>query len=943
MSESPPAVEAGSHDAFMSYAREDRWAAERLRSALSSQGKTVWIDVEDIVGGAEWRARIERGIEACKAFVFILSPDSLRSEHCGQELESASRLNKLIIPVYLRDVDHQRLPASLAEREWVFLRHDDPFDRGVDKLVEALETDIEWRDRHTKLAGRAREWLDSNRDRSALLRGSELHAAEHWLGHQRDHRQRATTEQTEYIVESRRTASARQRLVLAVVGAGLLIAVGLAIFAFVQREEARRQERVAVQQKKTAESRALAARAQVEAPEDPSLAAVLSLEAYRISPTQEAHRTVLGTLNDLRHPSIVLDGHASEALSAAFSPDGRTLATSSFDGTLVLWDTVRHERLGRAYRTTIAEGLRPEYRSINQVAFSPDGRTLALACGDARVRLLDVATRRPKGAALEGHTDWVESVAFSPDGKTLASVGWDGTMRLWDAATGRPRGRAIRASAKALDAVVFSPDGRLLATASNDGTVRLWDVATRRAAALYRANTQAVRSLAFSPDGRLLVAGGGDRTVRLWDVRRSRQLGAPLRGYRGSVWGLSFSPDGRTLASAGDSRVLLWDVARRRMLDPPLTGHDRRVTSVAFSPDGRTLASTSDDSTARLWDVARHRPLSTPLRGHTDKVEGVSFSPDGRTLASFAWDNTVRLWDARDGRPLGGALEGHGLWVNDVAFTPDGKHLASASADGTVRFWDTVRRRAGDVLVRSEDALTSVAISPNGRLLAVGDSFGKLRFWDLARRRPLGPPVERHTYVSGLAFSPDGRKLASAGYEGGVQLWDVTRRRPLGSALIRGPDAIEDVAFSPDGKVIASAGSDTTIVLWDAERRRTLGSPLRGHTGRATDVAFAPDGRTLASASYDQTVRLWDVARRTPLGAPLANHHHRVTGVAFSPDGRTLASASTDKTVRLWDAVLWSRSYGAIQRAVCSRIRRNLTRSQWRAFVPGEDYHASCP
>ena len=111
MSESPATAKPGSYDAFMSYAREDSTGAERLRSALTGQRKTVWIDVEEIVGGAEWRARIERGIEACKAFVFILSPDSLRSQHCQQELESASRLNKLIIPVYLRDVRRPPLVA----------------------------------------------------------------------------------------------------------------------------------------------------------------------------------------------------------------------------------------------------------------------------------------------------------------------------------------------------------------------------------------------------------------------------------------------------------------------------------------------------------------------------------------------------------------------------------------------------------------------------------------------------------------------------------------------------------------------------------------------------------------------------------------------------------------------------------------------------------------
>jgi WD40 repeat protein len=735
------------------------------------------------------------------------------------------------------------------------------------------------------------------------------------------------------VYEQRR---ARRRWARA--GAGLLALVAifaaLGAWALVQRNHARSAADSARSATRSAGSLAAAAKAN-----DPNtaldLSLLLSFEGYRANPSFQVRSSMVAALEAAQSSGVVVifRGHTDSVTAVAFSPDRRTVASASADGTIGLWDARDHRRLGV---------LRGHTDAVTAVAYAADGRTIASASADGSVRLWDARDHRPLGL-LRGHTGPVTGVAFDPAGRRVASAGEDATVRLWDVRARRQIGEPLRGHIGPVLGVAFGPDGRTLATGGEDAMVRLWDADSHEPVGqpFHHDAGYGVDGVAFSPGGRRLASAGLDGTVRVWDLPRHR-VQTVLRGHTNWVLGVAFSPGGRTLASvSADGTVRLWDPAYGGPIGQPRRGHTGSVHGVAFSPDGHTLASAGADHTVRLWDVRG------PEFEQDGYVSSIAFSSDGHTVASAGGQYTdfaVRLWDARSRTSLPKVLRGHERRVLGVAFSPDGRMVASASADGTVRLWDVGNPRQPESVLRGHtDWVSGVAFSPDGRTLASASADDTVRLWDVRSGQTAGTVLRGHTNdVSAVAFSPDGRTLASASGDGTVRLWDVRTHRQLSSVLRGHTDYVAGVAFSPDGRTIASVSWDGTVRLWDARSRRPLGEPLRGHTGAVKGVAFSPDGHTLASAGDDSTVRLWDVASKRQLGRPLRHESgYYVNSVAFSPDGRTLASGGDDYTVRLWENILW-RNDAELRADVCNLVVGNLTKGEWAQYAPGLPHLATC-
>jgi WD40 repeat protein/serine/threonine protein kinase len=550
--------------------------------------------------------------------------------------------------------------------------------------------------------------------------------------------------------------------------------------------------------------------------------------------------------------------------------------------------------------------LRGHTGIVSCVAFSPDGKRIASGSWDKPVKVWDAVTGQ-ETLTLKGHPNGVLSVAFSPDGARLATSGAsENTVKVWDADTGQEL-LTLRGHTSHVNSVVFSPDGTRLASGSHDQTVKVWDAQTGQEVLTLKGHTDRVTGVAFSPDGRRLASGSNDKTVRVWDVSSStkdRQAGGQqtltLRGHTAGVLCVAFSPDGRHMISGSyDKTARVWDTVTGQET-ATLIGHTGGVLCVAWSPDGRRIVSGSFDTSVKVWALSVE---VLTFRGYTGGVTGVAFSPDSRRIVSGG-DNTVKVWDAAADKEILFANRGGGTGC--LAPSPDGQRVAIAKlGDKEVEVWDTdltreIPGRLGKKpLTIQTGQVNCMAYSPDSRRIVTGSYDKTVKVWDaVTGQETLTLKGHAHT-VTGVAFSPDGTRIASASWDWTAKVWDAQTGQQL-LDLKRHRGQVSSVAFSPDGKLLASASADNTVKVWDAGTGQEV-LTLRGHTGAVLSVAYSPDGKRIVSGSSDGTVRVWDAATGQET-LTLTGHRAHVPNVTVMPDGKRIVSGSSDGTVRVWDA-----------------------------------------
>jgi WD40 repeat protein/DNA-binding SARP family transcriptional activator len=772
--------------------------AEGIYLGLSDAGKEatrhLFLRLVTVGDGSDTRRRAERSELAS------LDVDQQELEHVLDAFGSSRLLS------FDRDPRSQESTVEVAHEalleNWHRLR----------EWIDLVREDMALRRR---VAAAAAEWQGSGRDASFLLRGLQLarvEAAEARsnLAH--------TGRESEYLAasleqrESEQAASTRSlkrlRGLVAALLVALVVAAGLAVFAFDQSGRSRQQAQIAT-------TRQLAAASVANIEVDPERSILLAMHAVETSPggdpLPEATEALHGAIEASR---IVLTIPHAGSAAVAFSRDGSRLATAGAG--VSVWDARTGRRL-----LALGQSSGP----VHDVAYDPDGARVAAGGVDGGATVWNATT----GARLAVLPDLGEkvSVSFSPDGRNLATDDYAGTLRIWDLSARR----VVRTfhSPHPLCGVAWSPDGSRVG-AGDCGTnyatasARIWDVRTGQLLLVSAPQFGAALTMAFSPDGRHVATPNLDGTAQVWDSRSGR-LAATFKGHTGPVYALAYSPVGNIIATgATDGTARLWDAATG-VQTLKLAGAKGIVNDVAFDADGTRLATVSEDGSTRIWNVAPSgsRDWMT-IVAHRGGVESLYYSPDGKELLTTGLiDGTAKVWDTRTGALLDSYPN-----VSDQAFrftpadriyfpvettSPDASIAASARSDGTIELRDP---STGDV----RTTLPS-----------------------------------RHVGIKCLAFSAAGDRLAAGYWDGTVAVWDVPSGRRV-QTIAAHNGIVEGVAFSPDGRLLATAGEDTAARLWDIQTGKEV-LTLGGQGFALTDVAFSPDGTRLATGSGDGTVRVY--------------------------------------------------------------------------------------
>lgn len=730
-------------DVFMSYSRDDRDLVARVVEALRARGKTVWVDLDDIIPSSKWMSEIRDAIAASDTVIAAISPTSVASPVCQEEVSMAVAMPKRLVPIVVRETPAELVPPALSELSFLFftpapgdrtLPEGEFFER-VDRLVQVLDTDIQAVHTHSEILRRAQHWEARGRDSAQLLRGRDLEEAELWQAAQTGHNPAVTPAQRQYIVASRRAATRRQRTWFTAATALLVVMALLVAVALVMRRSADAAKQVAIHQRNAAISAEIAGESSSVLTADPQLGLILALRAYNTSHTSQAEEAVRQAVARSAVRAL-WPGHANldagptiKPISpAAFDPSGPYVVAAKKVDVVQVWDWRTHPAGGGGHVFTLS--TRP---------FSGFQTTKA--------SFVD-----------RGSTVLVQGTVGTYPNTRIALLAWD-----WRHSKTAKMVKRIPAGS------VLSPNAEFVAQRSAGGVLV--------GRALERGGTTLVHTnglpVAISNGGRLLATqhtssalGSGEEpgaVVKIWRIPggvmlRSSDL-APSFGFDGAA---AFSSNGSRLALGGLSVEVL-DV---RGSEPPRT---------------------------------HHLTLPQGLSPHTDDVNGVgclAWSPSG-ALAVGAEDNYVRIWTTASASPifLSSQIEGWG----GVAFSAGGEYLASGDGeDGTVQVWQWESASSPVLPVPASQTL----ISGNGLHVAVGTLNGWTLLWDwmTGRARTLAPGTP-------MAFSPDGTKLLVDEIESNkLVIFDVASGREVASMPLPSDSstaAPNQAQFSSDGTTIA--------------------------------------------------------------------------------------------------------------------------------------------
>ncbi len=990
---------------FISYSRKNKAFVRKLNDAIDAAGIDAWVDWEGIPLSSDWMAEITAAIEAGDAFVFVITPDSLKSKVCIDELELGIKHNKRIIPVlYLEPEKGQKMHPKLASTNWVYMRpKKDDFSDTVPKLVEAIQTDLGWVQQHTRLLQRASEWVQKKNNKSFLLQGTDLDDGEHWMTEATATADRQITPlQAEYISNSRKIAVQRQRNLTIGVGAALVLSIFMGIYAFSQRAVAMENEQKAVsngatavaneharatqqviaeENKKIADENARKAKAQRSAATakiyqdkagELDISTLLAVDAYQQLPDLLEAENILRQNITLLAPPIAQMNVGARIWKTQVSPDGEEFVTSDEGGQACIWNMED----GAQILCTKQEGI------VYDAVFSMDGNTLITGTDAGMVTFWDVASGKQKGSLKFDGTIW--DLSIHRKGRWVG-VARTNAVSLINIETMKEESFFTQTSD--VYKIDFDSSGRYMAIGLSNGNVFMWDIPNNRIVPELRHNN-AVYDVAFSPDAVWLVGAGADSAVRVTKLGEGTQKYSVVHGD----WleDIAFGPDSSWYVTASDDnlvRVIDTATGQERMR----MNHTGYVTKVRVSSDGQWIASTGYDGTARIWDAATgNEVMQIPIGG---KGTAIDFNADTTRLVVTDQEGHITLWDVSQLRARKGFIQfteflheayfaPNGEWLitnaddkniwmipsdqlgnkddgrkkltttsgltYGLAVSNDSKWIAAVGYDSNISEYNRVTLVSVDgtkkyLLSHNNEVINAVTFTPDNKQAITADQTGQVYVWDVETGEK-NYELKMDGDIASLAVSPDGQYLV-AGVNDEIKpslVWSLKEQKQI--AVLDQFGFISIVRFNNDGTLLATGSSESTVYLWKVEKGVfTLANNGDIPTnGEVATIEFDPaNNKIIAVGDSAGYVYLWDI----DLGQEVARlrHNNKVSNVAFSLNGKQLVTVA-NKTLLLWDipSIPFVPRDQLIDTA-CSRLTHNLSKIKWEILFFEDEYRIICP
>lgn len=626
------------------------------------------------------------------------------------------------------------------------------------------------------------------------------------------------------------------------------------------------------------------------ASKDSYTASLLALELLDNYPyTVEAERALRIASNK---KNAIFIGHSDITTSACFSPDNRKIASSSRDGSIIIWDSNSGSRLFELTLSSLSS------ERVFDISYSPDGLHIAAAYGDGNIRIWNTNTYQLE-KELEVREFPAHTVSYSNNGRYIAS-GCSCDVILWDAQNGQMIFQFV-GHRDYVEDVSFNKDDKYIISASADRTIKKWNIAEQKEEKTITSTSGYVMSVSCSPNGKLIAAGYEDGSIKIWDFSTYKLVNT-LIGHDRLVRSVSFSNDGKYIVSASDDRTIrIWKTDDGIEIKK-LEGHTDRITSAKFNIGGNLIVSASQDRSIRLWDISddnKYTKLSkknsysflyaeynhqgnmiigTDVNGHifvwdasdgsmircyhglSDEIYCASFSPSDKYIVAGSYNHAIGVWDINESEPLT-LFDGHDAAVTRVFFSPDEKFISSSSWDNNIRVWkcnggiiDT-----SYVLKGHTDNVFSLSYSPDGKHIVSASADSTIRVWNIKKQQKEPYTIKQDDYVIFACYSSDGKRIVSSSKDGTIRVWNAFNGKE--ELCIKQHDRICTASFSPDGKYIVSAADGGIVSVWDSQTGDKIEAYdyLTNVNHRVANSAFFnPQGNQIVAAYNDGCIRIWE-------------------------------------------------------------------------------------